>query len=216
MRFLEESRQDRLKTKKILEALASGHKGSTRSTNEGKSRGLYGLDELVAGDITENANKSTNENDENEEETEDINFEDDEELQAKYLNQMKSRIKGQKEETAIDELTDDDEDEDQQEGEENENLHLTPEEKIQRAKIIAQEKENYKRYFEQALRNRALRLNKIKEKEELSLNSSLPLPSWNILVNSLFFSLFYFINNFLIFSILSISFLAYKPIYFNQ
>ncbi len=157
-RLEDEARQDRLKTKKILEALASGHKGSQRREDL-TSRGHYGLDELLVGDILEGNKKQG----EDEPPEDGLNFDDDEELQAKYLNQMKSRISGQKEETAVDELTDEDESDDESN---EEGKGRTAEEKEDRARLAAIEKENYRRYFEQALRNRALRMNLTKEKDE--------------------------------------------------
>lgn len=150
-RLLEEARQDRIKTKKILEALANGQKGANRQQNENVTRGLYGLDELISGDI---ADSKVQKEDEEGELEENLDYDDDEELQAKYINQMKARIRGQPEETAIDELSD--EEDENSDADEN-STTLTPEEREMKAKIAAIEKENYRRYFEQALRNRALR-----------------------------------------------------------
>lgn len=178
-RLEEEARQDRLKTKRILEALASGQKGVNRSSNEFKSRGLYGLDELVTGDIVESQSKKKDEDDEAD--GADFDFDDDEELQARYLNQMKSRIRGQRQDAAgaIDELSDEEEEDDDL-IEDEAVATLTPEERAQKAKIAAIEKENYRRYFEQALRNRALRMNSQQLKDEtavpLSPLSQLGLP----------------------------------------
>jgi hypothetical protein len=171
-RLLEEARQDRLKTKKILEALANGQKGAGRQSNtELRNRGLYGLDELVAGDFADLAKAQKEGAQEGEGDEGALDFDDDEELQAKYLNQMRSRIRGQKDETAMDELSDEDENE---ESNDEEGLTaLTPEERAQRAKIAAIEKENYRRYFEQALRNRALRMSS-KQQEEPVLQPPRP------------------------------------------
>jgi hypothetical protein len=164
-RLQEEARQDRLKTKRILEALANGQKGSSRRGNESKSRGLYDLDELVAGDIADLQSQRKGEQEEVDEG--DFDFDDDEELQARYLNEMKSRIRGQRQDAAgaIDELSDEEE-EDEDLNEDERVATLTPEERAQKAKIAAIEKENYRRYFEQALRNRALRMSSKHLKDE--------------------------------------------------
>jgi hypothetical protein len=176
-RLLEEARQDRLKTKKILEALANGQKGAGRQSNtELRNRGLYGLDELVGGDIADLAKAQKEDaEDGNEEE---LDFDDDEELQAKYLNQMRTRIRGQRDDTAMDELSD--EDEIEETNDEEGLAALTPEERAQRAKIAAIERENYRRYFEQALRNRALRMSN-KHQEEPAIALQPPRPQLNLL-----------------------------------
>lgn len=113
-RMEDEARQDRLKTKRILEALASGHQSSRQKQKD--VRGHYGLDDLAAEGITtagDAANKEENEEDEDG----DFDFDDNEELQASYLSKMTSRVKGQREQSeGVDELTDEDEDEDEEEG----------------------------------------------------------------------------------------------------
>jgi hypothetical protein len=149
-----------MKTKRILEALANGQKGANRRGNDSKTRGLYGMDELVAGDIAEMQSQKRSEEEEGGGADGDLDFDDDEELQARYLNEMKSRIRGQRQDAsgAIDELSDEEEEDEDLLDEGAKVVTLTPEERAQKAKIAAIEKENYRRYFEQALRNRALRM----------------------------------------------------------
>jgi uncharacterized protein YacL (UPF0231 family) len=111
-RMEEEARQDRLKTKRILEALASGHQSSKQKQRD--SRGHYGLDELAVEGITSAADEANKEGDDEGEG--DIDFDDDEALQASYLSKMTSRVKGQKEQNVgVDELTDEDDDGDSEE-----------------------------------------------------------------------------------------------------
>lgn len=110
-RMEEEARLDRLKTKKILEALATGHQSARQKQSAAGQRGHYGLDELAAEGIT-GAGDGAAVDDEDAEQ--DFDFDDDEELQASYLNKMTSRVRRQKEEAGVDELTDDDDDSDEE------------------------------------------------------------------------------------------------------
>jgi len=95
-----------------------------------------------------------------------VDFDDDEEFQAMYLKQMTSRVRGQKEESyAIDELTDDDDDD--LSDDDGSGSKLTEDERRRRAELRAEEKKNYRRFFEIACMNRALRMERAQSDKEV-------------------------------------------------
>lgn len=98
-----------------MEALATGHKGIGRQDRLG-NRGHFGLDELASGGLSNPIEEGEVEVREDED--------DDEELQAQLIKEMISRVRGQKEETAVDELTDEEaEGEEGEEGDGNQFLN---------------------------------------------------------------------------------------------
>ena len=114
-RMEEEARLDRLKTKRILEALAAGHKGGRHKQGDDANRGHYGLDELAAEGITSAADGVGGA----EEGEDEVDYDDDEEAQANFLlGKMTNRVKSSKEgEVGVDELSDEDEEDDEEDGE---------------------------------------------------------------------------------------------------
>lgn len=102
----DQARQDRLKTKKILEALANGHTRDDRNA----VKGHYGLDALARG-AGETSMKTAEGPAEVQEE---IDEDDEEALAARYLAQMKERRN--KEKNASNEELSDEDDDDSEDG----------------------------------------------------------------------------------------------------
>ena len=177
-RIEDEEREEKQRMKDIVSGLAKGHSGRKEDAMKRNAGGLYGQDDLAQEGIYATERQEEKEMDGDTL----LNDDDDERAMAEMLDQMKSRVRQQGQEYDAEDLTDDSEDEDEDEAAVSE---MTQEERLlrlqQKQQQKKQESDNYKRFYDQALRNRALRREKQKAEADKSGTktspSSLPLLS---------------------------------------
>lgn len=160
-RMQAEEKDDKEQLTKIVTGLAEGYKSRHNRGIGRMPSGMYGQDDLAQEGIytSEKVPEKSLLDDPT------MGYDDDEQAWAAGIGQMTSRVRQQGQVEEVEELTDDSEDEDEDDTAAD-GSEMTEDERLLRAEQrrlqSKQERQDYRRFYAQALRNRALRQEKLK------------------------------------------------------